>query len=215
MSFFSREAPFSLKDTQQAALAGPAGYQKNLTDPQAKEIAALFALMDTKRQGWVDLRTAVNICRQLGFNLDVGSLDDAVPRVSLNQLLEWCEAFLAKCAASEELQLTRMFMLMQHHEFGDGVSRTALDKLLGSSHERFMPQTMESLIDYIGELSGGAADEHLSQSFDMVSQRLHAGSDIAMSEAGFKAFMRKMRLKQQGQGQGRVQDEDEFDLFAD
>ena len=44
---------------------------QRLSDPQTKELAALFEFLDTDNDGLLGLAQATALCRQLGFNVDL------------------------------------------------------------------------------------------------------------------------------------------------
>mmetsp|Transcript_1729 Transcript_1729/g.3625 ORF Transcript_1729/g.3625 Transcript_1729/m.3625 type:complete len:223 (+) Transcript_1729:268-936(+) len=145
-----------------------------LSDAQMREIGALFHLLDLNKDGFLSAIRAVALCRQLGFNVDRTSVDRGSPNVSLQQLYSWCDKFLEACASSEEIRLTQKFILLQRGEVGKTVSRGSLRRSLESSNVSVSETLISELLAYMSDL-----DETAQSSEDV------------MSEAGFKAFIRK------------------------
>ena len=146
---------------------------QRLSDPQTKELAALFEFLDTDNDGLLGLAQATALCRQLGFNVDKASVaqrgDGAAAAVSLRDLLAWAEHFVDACATGEEYRLTQAFMLLQRGDDG-GVTVEAVRDALNAERLPFEEDEVHALVEYManeGEARGAA------------------------TFADFKAFMRK------------------------
>ena len=103
-----------------------------LSQAQAKEVRELFAFLDTDRDGLLDVGQGINLCRQLGFNVDASTLQHAETHVSVKDLLGWCEVFVAECAHSEDMHLTQMYQLLSHR----GLRRFLADEKLSFPPEQ-------------------------------------------------------------------------------
>ena len=117
-----------------------------LSQAQAKEVRELFAFLDTDRDGLLDVGQGINLCRQLGFNVDASTLQHAETHVSVKDLLGWCEVFVAKCAHSEDLHLTQMYQLLsqRHIGGGDGITSRGLRRFLADEKLSFPPEQAPS-----------------------------------------------------------------------
>ena len=111
-----------------------------------KEVRELFAFLDTDRDGLLDVGQGINLCRQLGFNVDASTLQHAETHVSVKDLLGWCEVFVAKCAHSEDLHLTQMYQLLsqRHIGGGDGITSRGLRRFLADEKLSFPPEQAPS-----------------------------------------------------------------------
>ena len=117
-----------------------------LSQAQAKEVRELFAFLDTDRDGLLDVGQGMNLCRQLGFNVDGSTLQHAETHVSVKDLLGWCEVFVAECAHSEDLHLTQMYQLLsqRHIGGGDGITSRGLRRFLADEKLSFPPEQAPS-----------------------------------------------------------------------
>ena len=158
-----------------------------LSDPQTREVSLLFDFLDTDRDGLLTVGQAINLCRQLGFNIQKSSLSSTnasqESHVTLRELLGWCESFVAACAHSVELRLNQQFMLLQRG--GDGITSKALQRYLSDERLPFKDDAVDLLVEAM-------ADDAPSASLEQ-----------------FKAFVRK------GVTTGPADsDDDELDLAA-
>ena len=159
-----------------------------LSDPQTREVSLLFDFLDTDRDGLLTVGQAINLCRQLGFNIQKSSLpsrDDASreSHVTRRDLLGWCESFVASCAQSEELRLNQQFMLLRRG--GEGVTSEALRRYLSDERLPFKGGQVDLLVEAMAD---GAPSAGLDQ---------------------FKAFMRR------GFTTGGAADSDDEELELD
>ena len=113
-----------------------------LSQAQTKEVRELFAFLDTDRDGLLAVGQGMNLCRQLGFNVDASTLQHRDEHVNIKDLLGWCEAFVAKCAHSEDLHLTQMFQLLSQRHIGgsDGITSRGLRRYLADEKLSFPPE---------------------------------------------------------------------------
>ena len=113
-----------------------------LSQAQTKEVRELFAFLDTDRDGLLAVGQGINLCRQLGFNVDASTLQHREEHVNIKDLLGWCEAFVAKCAHSEDLHLTQMFQLLSQRHIGgsDGITSRGLRRYLADEKLSFPPE---------------------------------------------------------------------------
>ena len=113
-----------------------------LSERQAKEVRNLFSFMDTDSDGLLTVNQAINLCRQLGFNVDISNIQHKAEHVSQRDLLGWCETFVASCAHSEDLQLTQMFQLLRQRNIGgsDGITSRGLQRYLAEEKLSFGPE---------------------------------------------------------------------------
>ena len=103
----------SFKLKGKTSVAAAPTVTKRISDPQTRELSALFAYLDWDGDGKIDLAQAISLCRQLGFNVNKKSLHCMPEQVTVRQVLSWCEAFLEACATDSDLMLTQMYMLLQ------------------------------------------------------------------------------------------------------
>ena len=117
-----------------------------LSQAQAKEVRELFTFLDTDRDGLLAVGQGINLCRQLGFNVDASTLQHTEQHVSIKDLLGWCEAFVGKCAHSEDLHLTQMFQLLSQRHIGDsdGITSRGLRRYLADEKLSFPPEQAPS-----------------------------------------------------------------------
>jgi Ca2+-binding EF-hand superfamily protein len=136
--------PVPLEERLSAAAA--AALMNFLSQAQAKEVRELFTFLDTDHDGLLDVCQGINLCRQLGFNVDASTLQHTEQHVSIKDLLGWCEAFVAKCAHSEDLHLTQMFQLLSQRHIGgsEGITGRGLRRYLADEKLSFPPEQAPS-----------------------------------------------------------------------
>ena len=127
----------------------------NLSDPQSKEIVALFKFFDTDRDGLISPRTAIKLCAQLGFHLEPAAFagDPGSSPLTQNDLLNWCDNFCGQCLRSDDLRLAQRFALLRAcDEFATGprVSRDALLQFLASEQHQVQDEAVDALIIEMG-----------------------------------------------------------------
>ena len=110
-----------------------------LSEPQTKEVRDLFDFLDTDRDGLLSVEQALSLCRQLGFHVNKATLDLHGSHVNVRDLIGWCEAFVARCAHSEELHRTQMFMLLRRGDM-DGITCEGLQRYLAEEKLNFGPE---------------------------------------------------------------------------
>ena len=67
----------------------PPKQNRFLSDPQSKEVQALFEFVDTDNDGAISLACAINLCRTLGFNVDKRTIHCTSSHVQLEQVLRY------------------------------------------------------------------------------------------------------------------------------
>ena len=85
-----------------------------LSDPQTRDINALFNFLDRDGDGHITSAAALKICERLGYHVDKSDLrKPGVPALlTLPDVLGWCEAYAEKCERSDELRLVQLFSLL-------------------------------------------------------------------------------------------------------
>ena len=138
----------------QAATGGPilslGDALQSLSDPQAREIGALFSFLDTDNDGRLSPRTAAHLCEMLGFTTEHEGMP---PLVSLPDVLGWCNAFQTTASKSEELKLTQRFTLLKGGCGGESVHRASVDALmrfLNDEQHACRPEAVQTLIEEMG-----------------------------------------------------------------
>jgi Ca2+-binding EF-hand superfamily protein len=127
----------------------------NLSDPQTKEVMALFQFFDTDRDGLVSPRSASKLCSQLGFHLEPAHFagDPGSTPLSLPDLLNWVDNFIGQCQRSKELSLAQRFALLRAcdvHASGPRVSREALMHFLTLEKHTVGPEAIDELLEEVG-----------------------------------------------------------------
>lgn len=127
----------------------------NLSDPQTKEILALFAFFDTNRDGLISPRAATKLCERLGFHLEPAAFagDPGSSPLSRADLLAWCDNFCGQCLRSDELRSTQHFALLRHcdpFESGQRVSKEALLNFLALEQHSVQPEAVDALLGDLG-----------------------------------------------------------------
>lgn len=143
----------------------------NLSDPQTKEIIALFKFFDTDRDGLISPRSATKLCEQLGFHLEPAHFpgDPGSSPIALPDLLSWCDSFCGQCLRSEDLHHTQRFALLRACDIfasGPRVSRDALVQFLALEQHTVRPEAIEQLLTEVGtdgQLSKSDLESLLSQ----------------------------------------------------
>ena len=124
-----------------------------LSDPQAKEIQAIFALLDTDRDGRLSPRGATKLCELLGFAAEREGMPSLV---SLPELLSWCNDFQAQATRSKEVKLAQRFSLLHGLDGGGAagahrISHDALMRFLEEEQHVCRPEAIDALFDEFGE----------------------------------------------------------------
>ena len=127
----------------------------NLSDPQTKEVIALFKFFDTDRDGLISPRSATKLCEQLGFHLEPAhfSGDPGSTPLSLSDLLAWCDSFCGQCARSDDLHIAQRFALLRScdvYASGPRVSRDALIQFLANEQHAVSSEAVDALLSEMG-----------------------------------------------------------------
>lgn len=127
----------------------------NLSDVQAKEVIALFRYFDTDRDGMLSPRSAAKLCERLGFHLEPPMVagDPGSTKVSLVDLLSWCDAYCGKCMKNEELKLAQRFALLAACDTfatGQRITRDALAQFLQLEQHTVRPEAIDALLNDLG-----------------------------------------------------------------
>ena len=127
----------------------------NLSDPQTKEIVALFRLYDNDNDGLVSPRSATKLCETLGFHLEPAhfSGDPGSSPLTLQDLLGWIDNFCGQCLRSDELQRAQRFALLRSCDVfasGQRVSREALASFLEEEQHSVTPEALDALLAEMG-----------------------------------------------------------------
>ena len=127
----------------------------NLSDPQTKEIIALFQFYDTDRDGLVSPRSATKLCEHLGFHLEPAhfSGDPGSTPLSLPDVLSWCNNFCGQCLRSDDLRLAQRFALLRNCDVFAGsqrISREALMQFLTLEQHSVRPEAVDALLSEVG-----------------------------------------------------------------
>ena len=86
-----------------------------LSDPQTRDITAVFNFLDRDRDGHITPEAAIKLCERLGYHVDKADVrrQKVASLLSLPDVLGWCESYAAACQRSDELRLTQLFTLLQ------------------------------------------------------------------------------------------------------
>ena len=147
----------------------------NLSDPQTKEIAALFKFFDTDRDGLISPRSATKLCEQLGFHLEPAhfSGDPGSTPLALPDMLDWCDSFCGQCNRSNDLRLAQRFQLLRACDVfakGPRVSQDAMLQFLSLGQHAVRPEAVEQMLIEVGtegELSKRDMAQLLSSTGEM------------------------------------------------
>jgi Ca2+-binding EF-hand superfamily protein len=176
------------------------GPRSFLSDPQAREVTAIFQFLDRDHDGHISPDAALKLCERLGFNVDREDLkrQPAHSLLCLADVLGWCESYAAACHESEELQLGQLFSLLQ----GGGssqqvITRSALQNYLTSEAHPCDPDVLGALFDEFGE-DGVLTCEQFKQFFRQQGALPPAG--VTPAAHGHAA-----RLRQQSSSSVRFQ----------
>lgn len=189
---FKRGASFKLKGRTSVAAAPIV--TKRISDPQTRELTAVFDYLDSDGDGKIDLAQAISLCRQLGFNVDKKSLHCMPEQVTVRQVLSWCEAFLEACASDSDLLLTQMYMLLQA---GDTSPRIGVDQMyryFQAQHVACTPRQVADLVTEIEVWADRPSDESSVRA--RPARRTKGFANVSLTEDAFKTFMRDYLLKQ-------------------
>ena len=133
----------------------PAQVHSFLSDPQFREVTAVFHYLDCDHDGYISPEAAVKVCERLGFNVDRADFKRQLQHslLSLPDVLGWCESYAAACHHSEELRLGQLFSLLQHCGGSSKpvITRMALQNYLKSEQHPCDPDVLEALVEEVGE----------------------------------------------------------------
>ncbi|KAL1515166.1 hypothetical protein AB1Y20_004227 [Prymnesium parvum] len=92
----------------------PPQQTQHLSDPQTREVTAIFTFLDQDGDGQIGAAAALKLCSRLGYHVHQSdlSLKSASEQLSLDDVLRWCEAYATACQRSEELRLSQLFSLL-------------------------------------------------------------------------------------------------------
>lgn len=114
---------------------------QHLSDPQTREIAAVFAFFDQDCDGHISFDAAFKLCARLGYNVNKADLKrQNVTLLSLEDVLGWCETYAAACHRSDELKLAQLYSLM---------CNTRDSSEIGSPASKQGPLVQKHIVDFL------------------------------------------------------------------
>lgn len=131
----------------------------NLSDAQTKEVLAVFDILDTDRDGMIDMPTARLVCERFGFHPEPPADGVSTP-VSREAILSWLDVFTGQAQAqtshAAELRNSQRYALLRTFDlFGGGsqhkVSRKALAGFLAEEGHKVKPQLITYLLEDYGD----------------------------------------------------------------
>lgn len=127
----------------------------NLSDPQTKEIEALFRFFDTDRDGLISPRSTSKLCEQLGFHLEPAHFpgDPGSTPLSLDDLKVFIDKFSGQCLHSSDLRLAQRFALLRACDVfanGQRVTRDAMLQFLSLGQHAVSTEAVEQMLLEVG-----------------------------------------------------------------
>ena len=127
----------------------------NLSDPQTKEIEAMFKFFDTDRDGLISPRSATKLCEQLGFHVEPAHFagDPGSTPLAVHELLAWCDNFCGQCLRNDALRMAQRFALLRACDTfatGPRVSRDALMNFFQLEQHTVKEEAVDSLLMELG-----------------------------------------------------------------
>jgi hypothetical protein len=130
----------------------------NLSDPQTKEVLALFHFLDTDADGLLSPRSASNLCSALGFHIEPprNAGDPGATPIGHEDLLSWIDTFYGQALKNKELQVAQQFALLRTFDpfsggRGSKVTKEAVEAFLAKEQHSVRPEVLAALFEDLGD----------------------------------------------------------------